>query len=102
MKQDEKREQPTYEELVEFYQRHQENQGHLEHITGWALEVERKIAEDEVRRANLRKTWIGTLALLAERIQPSGDLMLVLLEIIDILLITYFYTFLFLGLRLSS
>ena len=63
MRQDEKQEQPTYEELLEFYQRHNNL------LEDWAHCVAKESAEREKYMANLSSTWTGRLVLLATELK---------------------------------
>lgn len=65
MKEAEKQKQPTYEELLEFYQRHQ---GRLEE---WSFCLYKRITAQEERMANLTSTWTGRLTLLAENLRVT-------------------------------
>ena len=54
--------QPTYEELLEFKEKHNR------WVEGQLLAIRRRQAVDAERLANLSRTWTGRLVLLADKL----------------------------------
>lgn len=60
--------QPSYEELLEFYHRHND------HLTEWAVCTARCAAAEKEREANLSKTLTGRLVLLARHLESISPI----------------------------